>query len=544
MGEFMKKTCIFILLLVTLNLFSQMVEEEWVNFYSGYLARGSEILVTDSYEDFIYTAERDGNSISTMKVNDQGEAVWTGTYGFTGTCYANPSEIKIDQDNNVYVSGFCDNWNLDVTEFIVIKYDQDGNELWASVIDYVDYIPNSNVRLDIDQQQNVYIASRYATGTTNSDYLIVKFDINGQELWNVTHDGIYNDDVPSDILVDASGNVFVVGLSEMSNDDYDILLVKYNSSGILEWEERYNAHCQYNYFYPRMILDESENICLIGMQTTEDQDDYDFAIMKYDQEGEMLWSQSFNGAYQNSWDSPKDLIIDEDGNIFILGNIQNEYSYTDMTILKYSSDGDLIWQEIYSSEYWATNNYAAAITLDIYENIYITGMIEYCFNTIKYTPEGELLWEIVWDEPDGRYDAYVRDILVQSSGDVYILGYNNYTGITLIRYTQPGFTDVGNNIIPQVQATLSNYPNPFNPSTTISFQTTNSYENVQIEIYNLKGQKVREFDVIMSGVEGESNSVTWNGTDKNSQPVSSGIYFYQLKVDGKPIAKNKCLMLK
>ncbi|MCD6176980.1 MAG: T9SS type A sorting domain-containing protein, partial [Candidatus Cloacimonetes bacterium] len=89
-----------------------------------------------------------------------------------------------------------------------------------------------------------------------------------------------------------------------------------------------------------------------------------------------------------------------------------------------------------------------------------------------------------------------------------------------------------------------NYPNPFNPNTTIFFETTNSHENARIEIYNLKGQKVQEFDVILNDVEGESNSITWNGTDSNNQSVSSGIYFYQLKVDGKSIAKNRCLLLK
>ena len=88
---------------------------------------------------------------------------------------------------------------------------------------------------------------------------------------------------------------------------------------------------------------------------------------------------------------------------------------------------------------------------------------------------------------------------------------------------------------------LNNYPNPFNPSTTISFETTNLHENARIEIYNLKGQKIKTLTVTLSGDEG---SVTWDGTDSKNQPVSSGIYFYQLKIDGKSIAKNRCLMLK
>ena len=92
---------------------------------------------------------------------------------------------------------------------------------------------------------------------------------------------------------------------------------------------------------------------------------------------------------------------------------------------------------------------------------------------------------------------------------------------------------------------LTNYPNPFNPTTTISFETTNLHKLSQIEIYNLKGQKVKTLPVILSDaqhcIEG---SVTWNGTDSNDQPVSSGIYLYRLIFNGKIEVMKKCLLLK
>ncbi|MDA3812618.1 MAG: T9SS type A sorting domain-containing protein, partial [Candidatus Cloacimonetes bacterium] len=98
--------------------------------------------------------------------------------------------------------------------------------------------------------------------------------------------------------------------------------------------------------------------------------------------------------------------------------------------------------------------------------------------------------------------------------------------------------------LPIVNSALRNYPNPFNPTTTISFSVTQTSSFVNLEIYNLKGQKVKEFDVILNGVEGESNSIVWNGTDSNDQPVSSGIYLYQLNVDNKTVANKKMLLMK
>jgi hypothetical protein len=89
------------------------------------------------------------------------------------------------------------------------------------------------------------------------------------------------------------------------------------------------------------------------------------------------------------------------------------------------------------------------------------------------------------------------------------------------------YTNVYDELLSANNKLIGNYPNPFNPSTTISFTlNTDNIDDAKIEIYNLKGQKVKTLSVILSGVEG---SATWDGTDNNNQPASSGIYFYKLK---------------
>ncbi|MBT4576459.1 MAG: T9SS type A sorting domain-containing protein, partial [Candidatus Cloacimonetes bacterium] len=88
---------------------------------------------------------------------------------------------------------------------------------------------------------------------------------------------------------------------------------------------------------------------------------------------------------------------------------------------------------------------------------------------------------------------------------------------------------------------ISNYPNPFNPTTTISFSlTTEITVDTEIIIYNLKGQKVKNLPITLSGDEGAG---IWNGTDNSGQSVSSGIYFYKLGV-GDLQQVNKMMLLK
>ncbi|MDP8202525.1 MAG: lectin like domain-containing protein [Candidatus Tenebribacter burtonii] len=90
-------------------------------------------------------------------------------------------------------------------------------------------------------------------------------------------------------------------------------------------------------------------------------------------------------------------------------------------------------------------------------------------------------------------------------------------------------TDANGIQIPIVNSLNGNYPNPFNPTTTISFSVAQTSSFVTLEIYNLKGQKIKKFEIrnLKSGI----NNIVWNGDDNSGKAVSSGVYYYKLQVD-------------
>jgi len=94
-------------------------------------------------------------------------------------------------------------------------------------------------------------------------------------------------------------------------------------------------------------------------------------------------------------------------------------------------------------------------------------------------------------------------------------------------------------IIP-VNVTLSNYPNPFNPTTTINFSLPED-SDVELSIYNVKGQKVITLtnEFLVKGL----HSIEWNGKNNNNKSASSGIYFYKISA-GKSTTMRKMLLLK
>jgi len=93
----------------------------------------------------------------------------------------------------------------------------------------------------------------------------------------------------------------------------------------------------------------------------------------------------------------------------------------------------------------------------------------------------------------------------------------------------------------QLSQLYKNYPNPFNPETTISFSVNNSSAKTDIAIYNMKGQKIKQLvnDKMSAGI----HSVVWTGTDNNNKKAASGVYFYKM-TNGNFSASKKMILMK
>lgn len=132
----------------------------------------------------------------------------------------------------------------------------------------------------------------------------------------------------------------------------------------------------------------------------------------------------------------------------------------------------------------------------------------------------------------------VRFITISEDDYVYAIEDGDFNNV-IYRSVQPT-TGCDDLFVHEKQNTkLYNYPNPFNPATTISFNLPSNIENPIIEIFNIKGKKIRQYSI-----SNFQSSIVWDGFDYYHKPVSSGVYFYKLSVNGKSESVKKCLMLK
>jgi hypothetical protein len=148
---------------------------------------------------------------------------------------------------------------------------------------------------------------------------------------------------------------------------------------------------------------------------------------------------------------------------------------------------------------------------------------------------------IAWTEYVFDLSAYdnqtVRVALRCVSNDAFVFYVDDFSlhsnGGIIVDNDDPTIPTIGTRL-------QGNYPNPFNPETTIRFSVKEATP-VTIEIYNTKGQLVKT--LINEAKEAGNHSVVWNGKDNSGRSVSSGVYFYKMNA-GKYSSTKKMIMMK
>ena len=130
-----------------------------------------------------------------------------------------------------------------------------------------------------------------------------------------------------------------------------------------------------------------------------------------------------------------------------------------------------------------------------------------------------------------------------TQSDILTFKFNNEDIVNLtnggIGVGEPYGTNDPTNL-PMIANLGANYPNPFNPTTTINF-SNGVAGNVTINIYNVLGQKVKS--LVNEHLPVDDHTVIWNGKDDNNQQVSSGVYFYKM-INGEYNSTKKMMLIK
>lgn len=275
---------------------------------------------------------------------------------------------------------------------------------------------------------------------------------------------------------------------------------------------------------PIQILTESKSILGGEWQyNTFDTRSYDFAdrvsnsiVQEWNGEG---WENSYQVHYTYNLDGDLQHEIEQvwDGSNWI-NNWQTTFTYSEQGMIS-----ELI------SQVWEENHWVN----DLKETFEFFGRSSGVIINIYEWNGAD--WEIT-DKMTTTYDGFGNDGV--TIWEIYEEGSWEY----FMRWTYTwSFTDVEENEIIPTKYSLANYPNPFNPSTTIEFGLPDKLE-ISLSIYDIAGNLVA--NLIDKQIYTPGNySKQWNGKNINGNQVSSGVYFYVLRA-GENYLTNKMILLR
>ena len=373
---------------------------------------------------------------------------WVVRYNGLGNGNCQTTDMAVDAGGCAYVTGYSSGRGWD---FATVKYSPGGRQLHAARYNGApggDDVPSGIV---LDRRGDVYVVGYSAVSTQfNYDFVTIKYDSTLTQQWIrvYTGQGNFGLDAAYAVAADSLGNVYATGESFEPATDSDIVTVKYNSAGVFQWAERYNGIGNAGDAGNAITIDRSGFVYITGItQRSPSGGDMDLTTIKYDSNGVAQWAQIYDGPAGGN-DGGIAVGLDSAGNVYVAGFSTGIGSAFDFTTVKYAgSDGHQLWLRTYDPE--RANDAAKALVVDGSDNVIVTGFAtitgtESDYATIKYDSAGNQLWLRTYDGPVGGFDE-AQSAVLDRDGNVYITGYSDGgTGLVNYDYATIRYDAAGN----------------------------------------------------------------------------------------------------
>lgn len=316
-------------------------------------------------------------------------------------------DVAVDSEGSVYVTGSVNNGSD--LDWHIIKYDSNGNILWAKTWDSGNG-DDESLSIEADQTGNVYVGGWFNNGL-DLDIRLVKYDTSGNLIWQRTYDS-GGDDWGYTVAVDNTGNVFLAGRQGYGTVTDCIYFVKYGPAGGMVWEKLYDLAATAEGAFG-IVVDAAGFIYIHAeVFTGEPGDGYDLLTLKLGMLGNSIWSRIIDTG-KADYTSQNPIAVDNAGNIYICGWHDNDLtpSTYDWFVIKYDAGGNIIWNKTFASN---TDEAAFGITLDSEGYIYVIGRFDGS-HTQKLDPNGNLIWE-------ASENGVAFGVVVDDAGFVYVTG--------------------------------------------------------------------------------------------------------------------------
>jgi uncharacterized delta-60 repeat protein len=440
----MKNVLFSFLLLFSFSINAQVIQQ-WVAKYNGPASKndGGNCIAVDKQGNVYVTGFSTGTGLNddylTVKYNSEGVEQWTARYNGPDNKSDDPTSLAIDNNGNVYVTGYS--YGNTYADYATVKYNSAGVEQWVARYNGTGNYYDEAYSIAVDKDGNVYVTGDSWGGSSGYDYVTIKYNPAGVQMWVSIYDGPGNSSAVV-VKTDDAANVYVTGYGTVTAPNQDIVTIKYSSAGTELWVKRFDGPTNSVDAPNALAVDNIGDVYVCGFANTSATTtaNYDFVTVKYNGTGDQEWVRYYNGTV-NANDVATSVAIDITGNIIVTGSSPGSGSGKDIVTIKYNPQGVQQW----TSRYNGTGNsddWPNSVITDTEGNSYVTGATKkngyQDYITIKYNPEGAEVWVAIYNGPGNRDDC-ANASTIDDNGNLYVTGFSylgTYDDYTTIKYSQ------------------------------------------------------------------------------------------------------------
>ncbi len=253
----------------------------------------------------------------TFSLTSSGNLQWMETYDFNSLIEI-PKKIFVEA-GNVIVTGASQD-NATHWEIATIQYNINSGAMVASARTNSSSVAGIDEINDvtIDPLGNLYLVGALQNGNGDYDVAVYKLDTNLTLIWENYYDINGLDDKGTGIEF-LAGDIYLTGYSTKDSLGEEILLMKLNANGVVQWQKEFGGTSGGNDRGKKLVLDQSGRIYVAS--AINDGNNLDFGLFCFDGNGNILATTSFNGG-DNLNDVPESINLDLDNNIIVTGTEQ------------------------------------------------------------------------------------------------------------------------------------------------------------------------------------------------------------------------------
>ncbi len=540
-----------------------------------------------------------GRNLLLVKTDSFGNVIWANGYG--GNNDDEASSVVQTSDGGFVACGYTKSYGSGGNDFYLVKVDANGNQLWDRVFGgTADEEAYSMVASDDGGFLIAGATSSFGAGSR--DIWLIKTDASGNQQWTKTIGGLSSDGARS-INKTSDGGYIITGwtFSYGPGAVGNVWLVKTDSLGNMQWNKFFGGSDVDRGLSVQQTLD--GGYIITGYTASSGTGLDDMLLIKTDSAGNAQWQYTFGGTGRDYGNS---VIQSSDGGFVVTGyTLSYGAGGDDLWIVKTNESGNMLWSKTLGGAQSDVGNYIIQTTDGSYvitghtlssgaglHDVWLIKLNSWIpvelnsFTASIMESSVELNWTTATETNNKGFEIQRREISNNQLSEWISLGFVNGKG-TSTDINHYSFTDeyLTNGVYhfrlkqidydgsftysdfveaqitsPDEFVLYQNYPNPFNPSTKIKYTipttpaslpllTKEGIEGrfVTLKVYDLLG---REVATLVNEEQTAGNyEVEFNIARGTNRAITSGIYFYQIKVynsstgSGQSIIQTKKMIL-